>query len=597
MYVGGIKESTKTSLFLEKEKFIYKDYSSVDGLMKIIAEVLDNSVDEAIRTNFDFANKISIQIKNETIIIEDNGRGLPQSEVDGVPQAVIAFTEARAGSNFSEDTKAAGIGTNGIGSYLSNVYSTSFIVETSNGKNKIVLKSKDNAESFDYKISKSTSQGTKVTFTPDLGKFGVTSISEIYQSLLKQRLYHLAVSFPKVQFKFNGKQVKVNSSKSYINMFDTSHVMVESDNFLVAILPNEYDDFRQFSYVNGIDIKTGGSHIEFLLNNIVPQIKEKLVKKFPTLKPGDIKNKLRLVVIMKEFKDLSFDSQTKEKVTNSTAEMREYFDIDFEKITKKVLAQKDIIDPITEMYRLKEELAKRKLLAKGEKKVKKIVSDKYFAPSKKYTYLMIEEGYSATSALMSIIGRENIGHLSLKGKPMNVLTSSDDAIYKNPEVQLMLQVMGLKLSEAGDGLAGEKLKFDYVVFATDADSDGILIRGLLLSFFYKYFPELIIQGRVCFLDTPAIIGFDKKENIVELYEQASDFGEATKGIKYQYIKGLGTLDQEIWEKIKKDNKLEDFIVQYEAIDDWESQVNIWNGENPDLRKEQIAGISLDLYGA
>jgi len=206
MYIGGISEVTKEILQLEEGRFIYKEVTYNPGFLKIFDEILDNSIDEAIRTNFQYATniKISYNKKKNEFSIEDDGRGIPQTIAhDNLPQAVIAFTEARAGSNFSEDTKANGIGTNGIGSFLTNVYSKRFVVRTYDGKNELTLVSVNNAESFSFDTKASSKQGTTVSFVPDLERFGMSEVNETYFSLIENRCFHLAQSFPEIKFKLS----------------------------------------------------------------------------------------------------------------------------------------------------------------------------------------------------------------------------------------------------------------------------------------------------------------------------------------------------------------------------------------------------------
>jgi DNA gyrase/topoisomerase IV subunit B len=203
MYIGGISEVTKEILQYQDGKFIYKEVTYNPGFLKIFDEILDNSIDEAIRTNFKFATniKISYNKKKNEFIIDDDGRGIPQTIAhDGLPSAVVAFTEARAGSNFT-DEKANGIGTNGIGSFLTNVYSTKFIVKTSDSKSELTLVSVNNAESFSFDIKPAAKQGTSVAFIPDLSKFNMTEITDVYFSLIENRCFHLAQSFPEIKFK------------------------------------------------------------------------------------------------------------------------------------------------------------------------------------------------------------------------------------------------------------------------------------------------------------------------------------------------------------------------------------------------------------
>lgn len=206
MYIGGISEVTRELIISENEKFKYSSVSYNPGFLKIFDEIQDNAIDEAIRTNFSYATniKISYDKKKNEFTIEDDGRGIPQTPGhENLPMAVIAFTEARAGSNFSDETKANGIGTNGIGSFLTNVYSKSFTVITSDGKSELTLKSINNAESYTYSTKPTTKHGTIVKFIPDLEKFGMTEVSDVYFSLIENRCFHLAQSFPEIKFKLS----------------------------------------------------------------------------------------------------------------------------------------------------------------------------------------------------------------------------------------------------------------------------------------------------------------------------------------------------------------------------------------------------------
>jgi DNA gyrase/topoisomerase IV subunit B len=200
MYIGSSSLEAKELLVMSKNGFEYETISYIPGLLKIIDEIIDNSVDEAIRTNFNHATNIGISYSDGEITVTDNGRGVPITPGhDNIPQAVIAFTEARAGSNFSDDTKANGIGTNGVGSYLTNVFSSKFKVTTQDGSKKLTLVSINNAEKYDYEIKESKEKsGTTVKFTPDYKLFGITELNEDYFKVIENRLFHLAQSFQKV---------------------------------------------------------------------------------------------------------------------------------------------------------------------------------------------------------------------------------------------------------------------------------------------------------------------------------------------------------------------------------------------------------------
>lgn len=205
MYAGAVEETERELLIYEDGKFIYKNVKYIPALIKIIEEIIDNAVDEAIRTDFQYANTIKVKYKDGYFTVEDNGRGVPQElDENGIPQTVIAFTEAKSGSNFSEETKANGIGTNGVGSYICNVFCESFKVETWNGESKLTLDCQNNTMFIDYKSNKSTNKpGTKIEFKPDLNYFKVSDYTDDYFAIIKNRLYHLAQSFPQISFHVN----------------------------------------------------------------------------------------------------------------------------------------------------------------------------------------------------------------------------------------------------------------------------------------------------------------------------------------------------------------------------------------------------------
>ena len=200
MYIGGTSEIEEEKLMFNPtiKTFEYRKVRYVPGLLKIINEIFDNSFDEYIRTNGKFANKIDVAITNSSVSITDNGRGVPQENNEkGIPQAVIAFTEPFAGTNFVDETKAlASIGMNGVGSVATNVFSKYFNVHTYNGKTHLMLICKNNVTEIKYDITKSKNKnGTEVYFEPDFDLFDVDSLSSEYVDLIRNRIIHLAKQF------------------------------------------------------------------------------------------------------------------------------------------------------------------------------------------------------------------------------------------------------------------------------------------------------------------------------------------------------------------------------------------------------------------
>lgn len=529
MYIGSINETKSYEYILEDDKIVYKETSYVPGLIKIINEILDNSVDVAIKSNFESSNVINVTMDKNSVSVEDNGTGIPvlkNSDNRYLPE--VCWNSSRAGSNFDDDENRTQIGMNGVGSYATACFSKSFIGVTDDGKNKYQINIINGAESFTEKLLKSYKQGTKVTFEPDLSMFGLSEIDEIHASIIKQRLINLSMTFPLITFKFNGSKINVGSFKKYIQLFSETAEIYETEKYKFAILPNNEDDFRQFSYVNGLKIPDGGMHIEAISEPIVRGIREKLLKKYKTIKPGDIKNKLMIIAFLKDLKNPKFNSQAKEKITNSYAEMNKYYSeeesIPFDNIITKILRNSSIIDPITEIYRMKEELARRKELKGLDKTQKRIKSDKYLPATGRKKYLIVTEGASATGGLMPVLGRDEIGYYELKGKPLNVIKSTQQKFTSNEELKLLYQII-------------QNEGYESIIWGTDQDLDGIHIRGLLIGFIHKYAPEY--KGKIGILNTPVIIVSKNKVPVRWTYN-LNEIIETKHGETSKYFKGLGT---------------------------------------------------------
>jgi len=394
MYIGSVDQTETSDYVLKGNVIEYDTFNYVPGLCKIINEVIDNCVDVAIKTQFQSANQISVKITSDYVEVKDNGTGIPvvkNNDGDYIP--MICWNRSKTGSNFDDNDNQAQIGMNGVGSFATNCFSSKFIGRTCDGINEYTITFKDNAESYKESVKPSTVMGTTVKFYPDLNRFSLTSIDDIHMSIIRQRLINLSLSYPDIKFKFNNKLVNVGSFKKYISMFSPSHEIYESDDYRFAILPNSSEDFRQFSYVNGLKIPDGGTHIDIITKSIVNGLRDKLVRKYKSIKPGDIKNKLMVVMFMKNFKNAKFNSQTKEKIANSAKEVNAFLgNVPFDSIVDKLFKNKDIIDPITEIYRIREEFKRRQELSSLGSVKKRIKSDKYYPSTDTKKYLILVEG-------------------------------------------------------------------------------------------------------------------------------------------------------------------------------------------------------------
>lgn len=583
--IGSVQPEKAHDFFMENNKFKWTQYNYIPGFLKIINEILDNSIDVYVKSKGKYANQINIDITDDSINIKDNGYGIPvEKSESGEWLPFVCWGKARAGSNFEDDKNQGQIGMNGIGSFATVVFSKEFIGYSDDGKNKLKITFKDNLESHSIRELTSSKPGVEVFFKPDLEKFGLEKIDDTHKNLIYQRLLNLSVTYPGIKFTFNKKRISLKT-KDYLKMFSDDYEIIEGDNFFIGVMPNSDDDFRFLSYVNGLHIKDGGNHIDYVLDKIVSPIRTKLQRRYKNIKPGDIKNKLQIVVFFKNLINPKFNSQTKEKLTNTSSQISNFLgDIDWDKFGLKCYKNKAILEPIVEIYKIKEEFKKKQELKNLNKTVKKIKSKKYTRPIGNRKYLMIGEGESAVSGLLSILGRKDYGYYELKGKPLNAYDASQQKFTANTELSELYQIINNE-------------EYEYIVFATDQDLDGFTIRGLLLGFIYKYIPELLKTGRIGMLQTP-IVAVSKKDKIINWYYNLSDVDhEKTKpGTLSEYKKGLGGWTSEELKVVIEKDGIDKMIRMIEYNDETSPNIidNWLNSDKSDKRKEYIANNDFDL---
>jgi DNA gyrase/topoisomerase IV subunit B len=209
MYAGGASEEAQERYIFDGEKFIEKEVEIVPAVIKIVEEVIDNSIDEAIRTSFKFSNTIKIEMTENFFKVIDNGRGIPVIKHGDEYQPKIAWGYARAGSNFGDDKNRTTIGTNGVGSYLTNVLATKFIGISQDGKNKITCEWEDNAnpDTYKEKVSKSSKRGVEVYSEPDFKRFKREKFTQDDFDVIKTRLVFLSLTYPEIKLYFNGERI------------------------------------------------------------------------------------------------------------------------------------------------------------------------------------------------------------------------------------------------------------------------------------------------------------------------------------------------------------------------------------------------------
>lgn len=557
----------------QEQAFINAEFTKVNivsGLLKIINEIIDNSVDEHVRTKGEYATRIDVDIEADgTIVVSDNGRGIPSVEIDTPDgkeyQMVSAFTRARAGSNFDDDNRES-IGMNGVGSMITFVTSSKFDAKSSDGKLQVQMVGK-NGQIDRIRTKDTVLKGTTVKFRPDYEFFGMENIDEAHSAMIQERVRSLALAFDTVRFRFNKKIVRLKFADYFgdCDIFNT-------ENAIFGIAKSD-GSHQSHSLVNGLSVKSG-THIDHFLSTIMQDLRDTLKRrKKVDITAARLKQHFRVHAIVNGFPALKFDSQTKERVTNSSAECRAAIgEIDSKKIVSKLMKNEDLINEICAYTKMQEDLAAKKDLGKLEKS-KKVKSDKYFAAIGHRTdRIFVVEGDSASGGLIKCLGRKGNAFYALKGVPLNVLEVSHQKFMANKELSELFTIITM-FPDA------------EICLATDADADGMRITGLVSLFMFKYFPEHLNNGKMKILRTPIAIG--KKNN--EVKDWAYTFGDVNKidhKLDVSYVKGLGSWSEKDLKHIINADTMDEMLPTV-SITDTDLFTNWFSSSTIDYRKEQL----------
>ena len=617
MWLGSMQPLTQKLFMIGKDGVEYKDVTYIPAFLKIISEILDNGCDSIIKYQ-QAKGKIKVVIDEEWVYIEDNGPGIPvirkdikditdnrmsdeeKKRISETYLPEIAWTRLFSGSNFKDSDNKTTVGSHGLGSKCTSIFSKKFVGISDDGNKMCKVVAKNNLETVETVVSESKERGVRVKFYPDLNRFGLTKIEPVYVELMRQRLICLGITFPGIKFSLNGKQVNVND-KAFLNLFSEHITFQVFDRGFIGVYPNANDDFNFFTYVDGLALNRGGSHIDYIVDKVVTPVREKLIKKYKSIKPADIKNKLSLVVFLRDFPNLKFDSQTKETLTNLPSEITKYFgdSVDWEKMAKAIIKNEYILDPIVETFKLKEEVKERVALKQAGKSKVKISVDKYIKPIGGNDYLFVCEGLSARGSTSAAIGRNGVGYYASRGVGINAYDATSAQILKNQEFSDIITILGLDITNPNE----QMLNFKKFVIASDQDLDGIHITDIYIGWFVKFAPWMFDKGIICRLNTPLAIVF-KDKGMTKIHKMFFDLNSFKKFesendmSKYstQYYKGLGTFPKDMFIKLFKENGgLEQFIQTLRLDDTGKSYVDSWlNGDKADERKKLISDYTFDI---
>ena len=559
IYIGSTTEATKYKFVYLKDKLVKEAVRLNSGLYKIIDEVITNAVDNAIDNNFKLGNKINVTWDSDEgcIVVEDNGSGIATIKDSKTKKYLpeLVFTSLRTGSNLDDSKVREGGGMNGVGVSLTNIFCTKFVVTTVDGKNVYTQTYEDNCKVVNppiiKKASKSTPKGTRIEFYPDFKYFKVSN--KCYNDLgvlITKRVKDLSFCNPEITF---------NNTKNVTNLLadiNSVYSFAESPKVRLGVVKNNTDEFESISFVNGCETHEG-THVDYVTSKVVERLKTFIKKKHKIeVKTIDIKKHI-LVLIALRMESPAFDSQTKTKLESDPESFKDRIDpLITNKFLKSVEDNEELIDSVIEIYQLREGKKEDKKLR--DLQGKKLSIPKYIPATNKrksQNILFIAEGDSAISTL-SRVKKPNHAGFPIRGKFINALTNTPVKVLSNEEANMIMQINNLKI---GQRIIPKKLNFGTIAFLTDQDHDGNGIAGLLLNFFYKFWPEIFDHIKIIRVLSPLYIAKKKKE-VKRFYDHNSYNQWANDGSwSIDYNKGLGSLGKDEYKHMIDDMHYYEFV--------------------------------------
>ena len=510
---------------VRKRPGMYIGSTSIRGLHHLVYEIVDNSVDEALAG---FCDTIDVSINQDnSITVVDNGRGIPIgiNHKAGIPAVEVVFTVLHAGGKFGGGGYKVSGGLHGVGASVVNALSNWLEVEIfRDGK---VYRQRYERGHVIYPLKvigecEPEKTGTKVTFLPDDTIFEET-VFEF--DTLKQRLREMAFLTKNLRIRLRDERLEeplvkefhyeggIREFVTYLNRSKTalySDVMYfegSRDNVYVEVAMQHNDSYTEssYSFVNNINTPEGGTHLAGFRNAITKTFNDyartnKLLKDSEANLSGeDIREGLTAIVSIK-IEDPQFEGQTKQKLGNSEArgavdsvvsEQLTYF-LEQNPTVAKIICEKSILaQRAREAERKARDLTRRKTALEGMSLPGKLAdcSDK----DPKNCEIYIVEGDSAGGSAKTARSRATQAILPLRGKILNVEKARLDKIYANAEIKAMITAFGTGIHEDFDI---SKLRYHKIIIMTDADVDGAHISTLLLTFLYRFMPDLIKEGYV-----------------------------------------------------------------------------------------------------
>ena len=612
MWIGSTKEEEAQMFLYNKDtaKMELKDVTYIPGMLKLVDEIISNSCDEYRRKDNLGLNKIEVSVAlNGTMLsVYDNG-GIPvvKHKTAGCYVPEFIFGRLRTSSNYDDTEDRNVVGTNGVGSSLSNVFSKSFIVETADKKNSIAIRWHNNMEEcIDHGTPKKTKEHfTKTTFELDFSRFDTQNkfYTEEFVEILHKRCIDAAVANPGIEVIFNvydktfsnieySETWKFDKFDEYIDLYSE---YADNNNFTKDLI--YFGDSQKkvwispcgnlnIGFVNGAECSKG-THIRAVRNEINQSINEYLLKKEKIdVGTRGIDSKYSMFIII-DVVNPAYNSQTKSELTTPVSRFtRDESKFEVPKKFLDEINKSEIINTVLDWYKQKSAAEDAKIIRQLNKQSGKGLKrpDKYITCSskiKKNKQLWIFEGDSAKSGFRGGRLPDIQAAYMMRGVPMNTFNMSPLQIMKNEVFSDLVNILGLKW---GKEFNINDLQYGKIVIASDMDVDGDKICALLCLMFSNW-PELFENNIICRSVSPIIIA--RKGKNCKKYYKIEDFKKEEKQLKgytFKYTKGLAGLSNE-----ESKEMYHEPIFHYFKLDDMsESMFRKWfNKDDSDTRKQML----------
>ena len=589
---------------VRKRPGMYIGSTSVRGLHHLVYEIVDNSVDEALAG---YCTEIEVSINEDnSICVKDNGRGIPVgiNKKAGLPAVEVVFTILHAGGKFGGGGYKVSGGLHGVGASVVNALSE-WLEVTIHKDGKMYRQRYERGKvMYPLKVvGDTTKRGTEVVFLPDKEIFEETVFDF---DTLRQRLREMAFLTKGIKIVLIDKRLEEpkirafhyeGGIKEYVDYLNKSQTPIYDDviycegiknNIYVEVAMQHNDSYTEstYSFVNNITTPEGGTHLTGFRNALTKCFNDyartnKLLKDSePNLAGEDIREGLAAIVSIK-ISEPQFEGQTKQKLGNSEArgavesvvsEQLTYFLEQNPQIAKIICDKAILAQRARDAARKARDLTRRKTALESTSLPGKLAdcSDK----DPKNCEIYIVEGDSAGGSAKTARNRATQAILPLRGKILNVEKSRLDKILVNNEIKAMITAFGTGIGEDFDI---SKLRYDKIVIMTDADVDGAHIATLMLTFLYRFKPELIKQGHV-YLAKPPLYKVERNKVVHYAYDDnelaqiLAEIGRDSNN-KIQRYKGLGEMDAEqLWDTTMDPEKR--ILLRVNMDNDSEAEMNV-----------------------